>query len=196
MKKIILIVINIFISQLLIAQNQSDVPSRDSTKNEISINPINIVAFAALDIGYERILTANTTLGFDVFYRFSDNIDTDNDIIDRDGIFDKELALTARYKYFFGNRVAWGFYIEGFGMLSNGEHEKYIEIRDEFGDFVRTEDIDVEFTDFAIGFGVGGKFVTRKGFFIDISMGIGRNLFSDNSPDIIARPNLYLGYRF
>ncbi|AXT55029.1 hypothetical protein D1815_04385 [Aquimarina sp. AD1] len=180
----------------LTAQEQSNSAPRDINKNEFSLNPLSIIAFGALDIGYERVLTDNTTLGFDFFYRFSDEIDQDDDIIDRDGIYDKEIALTVNYKYFFGSRIARGFYIEGFGMLSNGEHEEYVQFTDPSGDFIRGSYVDMEFTDFAIGFGVGGKFVTKKGFFLDIGIGIGRNLFNNNSPDIIVRPDLYLGYRF
>lgn len=196
MKQTLIALIILFSFQNSFAQDQSNLPHRDISKNEISLSPINIIAFGALDIGYERILTNSTTLGFDVFYRFSDNVDNDDDIIDRDGIFDKELAVTARYKYFFGNRVARGFYVEGFGMLSSGEHDNYVVIYDDLGNFVSSGDVAEEYTDFALGFAVGGKFVTRNGFFLDIGFGIGRNLFNDNSPEIIVRPNLYLGYRF
>jgi len=182
--------------QLSIAQDQSNLPPRDVNKNEISISPINLIVFGALDIGYERVLTNNTTLGFDLFYRFSDNIDSEDDGIDRDGIFDKEIAFTTRFKYFFGSRVARGFYVESFGMLSSGENEVYIEVLDSQGNFIDGINVDKEFTDFALGFAVGGKFVARNGFFLDISIGIGRNLFTRDSPDIIVRPSLYLGYRF
>lgn len=196
MKKTFITFIILCSFQLSVAQDQSDLPPRDINKNEISINPINLIAFAALDIGYERVLTNNTTLGFDLFYRFSNTIDSDNDIIDQDGIFDKEIAFTTRFKYFFGNRVARGFYLESFGMLSSGEHENYVQVRDSQGNFINSIYIDEEFTDFALGFAVGGKFVTTKGFFLDISMGLGRNLLTDESPDVIVRPKLYLGYRF
>ncbi|WP_299436962.1 hypothetical protein [uncultured Aquimarina sp.] len=196
MKQTLIAIIILFSFQISLAQDQSNLPPRDINKNEISLSPINIIAFGALDIGYERILTNNTTLGFDVFYRFSDNVDNDDDVIDRDGIFDKELAVTARYKYFFGNRIARGFYVEAFGMLSSGDHDNYVVVYDDLGNFVSSGDIVEEYTDFALGFAVGGKFVTRNGFFLDIGFGIGRNLFNDKSPEIIVRPNLYLGYRF
>jgi len=196
MKKTFITFIILCSFQFSFGQEESNLPPRDINKNEISINPLNLVVFGALDIGYERVLTNNTTLGFDLFYRFSDNIDSDDDVIDRDGIFDKEIAFTTRFKYFFGSRIARGFYIESFGMLSTGEHENYVEVRDTQGNFISARYIDEDFTDFALGFSVGGKFVARNGFFLDISMGIGRNLFTTESPDIIARPSLYLGYRF
>ncbi|MDH7446594.1 hypothetical protein [Aquimarina sp. 2201CG14-23] len=196
MKKILTLFAILLLSQTTFAQDQSDLPRRDIKKNEISINPFNIVAFGALDVGYERVLGNNSSLGFDFFYRLADDDDDDNDVIDTDGVFDKEIAFTTRFKYFFGNRVARGFYVEAFGMLSSGEHENYVRVFDDLGNFISASDVEEEYTDFALGFSVGGKFVTRNGFFIDIGFGIGRNLFSDKSPEIILRPNLYLGYRF
>ena len=52
------------------------------------------------------------------------------------------------------------------------------------------------FTDFALGFGVGSKWIHKKGFVFEINAGIGRNLFSDNSPKIVGRGGITLGYRF
>jgi hypothetical protein len=52
------------------------------------------------------------------------------------------------------------------------------------------------FTDFALGFGLGSKWIHRKGFVFEINAGIGRNLFSDNSPEIVGRGGITLGYRF
>ena len=53
-----------------------------------------------------------------------------------------------------------------------------------------------KYTDFALGFGLGGKFVSKQGFFLDLSTGIGRNLFSDVSPTIVGQFNVNLGFRF
>ncbi|MFD2562470.1 hypothetical protein [Aquimarina rubra] len=198
MKQTLIAFIILFSFQISFAQDQSDLPRRDINKNELSINPFNIVAFGALDLGYERIISENSSLGFDFFYRLADedNDEDDYDLIDTDGVFDKEIAFTTRFKYFFGSRIARGFYVEAFGMLSSGEHENYVEVFDDLGNFISAGDVEEEYTDFALGFSVGGKFVTRNGFFIDLGFGIGRNLFSNKSPEIILRPNLYLGYRF
>ncbi|MHA7059188.1 hypothetical protein ACWGOQ_0018320 [Aquimarina sp. M1] len=198
MKQTIIAFIILFSYHISSAQDQSDIPHRDTSKNELSINPFNIVAFGALDLGYERILNDNSSLGFDFFYRLVEEReeDDDYDLIDTDGVFDKEIAFTTRFKYFFGNRVARGFYVEAFGMLSSGEHDNYVVVYDDQGNFVSSGDVEEEYTDFALGFSVGGKFVTRNGFFIDLGFGIGRNLFNNKAPEIVLRPNLYLGYRF
>jgi hypothetical protein len=53
-----------------------------------------------------------------------------------------------------------------------------------------------KFTDFALGFGLGSKWIHRKGFVFEINAGIGRNLFSDYSPEVVGRGGITLGYRF
>ena len=53
-------------------------------------------------------------------------------------------------------------------------------------------------TDFALGFGIGGKWITKKGFVFEINSGVGRNLFNSNDNDyqIVGRGGITLGYRF
>lgn len=55
---------------------------------------------------------------------------------------------------------------------------------------------DESFTDFALGFGIGGKLISSGGFKADFSGGIGRNLLNDNSPTIVGQVMVNLGYRF
>jgi hypothetical protein len=52
--------------------------------------------------------------------------------------------------------------------------------------------------DFALGFGLGGKWISKKGFIFELSSGIGKNLFVSNSDnyDIVVKFNFSIGYRF
>ena len=52
------------------------------------------------------------------------------------------------------------------------------------------------YTDGALGVAVGSKYISKGGFVVDIYAGAGRNLFSDNSPAVVPRVGLNLGYRF
>jgi hypothetical protein len=52
------------------------------------------------------------------------------------------------------------------------------------------------YADFALGFGLGSKWVHKRGFVFEINAGIGRNLFSNNSPEVVGRGGISLGYRF
>jgi hypothetical protein len=55
---------------------------------------------------------------------------------------------------------------------------------------VREENI----TDFALGIGVGGKWVTNSGFIGELNLGVGRNLF--NADDVVAKVEVTIGCRF
>ncbi|MFD1614493.1 hypothetical protein [Gelatiniphilus marinus] len=52
--------------------------------------------------------------------------------------------------------------------------------------------------DFALGIGLGGKWITKSGFIGELNLGFARNLFNNDryDYDIIAKAGITLGYRF
>lgn len=168
---------------------------RDTTVHEIHLNILNVLIFGALDVAYERILTDHSSVGVELFSKvFNKNAGEDGDL---SKIYAKDFSITGKFKYFLDDEtVARGYYANVFGMFSNGQHENDIELPDpETGELIMRE-VDMEYTDLAFGIGVGGKFVAKQGFLIDVSFGIGRNLFDKYSPDIVLLPSVYIGYRF
>lgn len=178
----------LFISTFSFAQDLDNSPDkRDVTQNELSIGALNIVAFGALDITYERIINENSSWAIETFIQALDR--DSEDVADA---FYKDFSLTGKYKYFFGDRYARGFYVHGFGMISNGEYEDHY-VTDPNGNGYYEDE---RYTDFALGFGLGGKFVSTGGFFLDLGAGIGRNLLNDSSPTIVGQFNVNVGFRF
>ncbi|WP_034892768.1 hypothetical protein [Gillisia sp. Hel_I_29] len=170
--------------------DSEEVFKRDTAKNELSIGTFNLVVFGALDLAYERILTPHSSWAVEGFV-----LALDRDSEDVGDAFTKDFSLTGKYKYFFSERrTAWGFYVNGFAMVSSGEYYKYREIYND-GYYQSERDYN-NYTDLALGFGLGGKFVSKQGFFLDLNAGIGRNLFNDNSPTIVGQFNVNLGFRF
>jgi|GEM_PF-306181 len=168
---------------------------RDTTKSEAHLNVLNLLVFGALDVGYERLISDHTSAGVEFFSKvFNKNEGEDVDLSE---VYSKDFSITGKFKYFLkDDRVGRGYYAEAFGMFSNGNNEKEVEIRDTTTGELKTIEADLEYTDIAIGIGVGGKFVAKQGFLIDVSFGIGRNLFDKNSPDIVLLPTVNVGYRF
>lgn len=160
---------------------------RDITNNELSIGAFNLVAFGALDVAYERIITQNTSWAVEAFIlALTRESELANDA------YNKNFSLTGKYKHFFGDTRAAGFYVNGLAMISGGEYR-------EDGTYSGDRYIEGEegnYTDLALGFGVGGKFVSKQGFFIDLGTGIGRNLLNNNSPTIVGQFTVNLGFRF
>lgn len=181
MKKIILCsLITLFSMSLFAQEDTSDVDQNPS--NEVKLNALFMV-IGAFDVTYERLLNEESGVGLEVFIPF------DSDIKD-----DINYYVSPYYRLYFGEKYAAGFFLEGFGMLSS-VNDTYFEFSDEFDStpLIREETR----TDFALGIGVGGKWVTNKGFVGELSLGVGRNFGnSDNSDDAVAKLGITVGYRF
>ena len=197
MKKILLFLLVTFVSLSFTAQEfegtkENRYPEGVEKKNELKLNAFNLIAFAALDISYEKLISANSSYGVGIFYNFSDY---ENDDI----TFPKKFSITPYYRWFFSEyQYAQGFFIEGFGMLNT------------FQDFYNSYDYNNNYskiktqTSFALGISVGGKFVLKEGFTAEVLAGVGRNLIKGESQEdyntfqneIIGRFGVSLGYRF
>ena len=171
------------------------ITQRNSAKNEVGVNVLNVLLFGALDLSYERLMSDHSSLSFEMFSKvFNKNEGED---VDLSKVYAKDFSLTTKFKYFFDEeKTAWGFYAEGFGMFSNGMNEREVTRTNPTTGAKEKVEVDLEFTDFALGVGVGGKFVSKQGFLVDVSFGLGRNLFHRDSPDIVIVPSISAGYRF
>ena len=154
-------------------------------RNEVKINPVSLIGFEAIDIGYEALLNKESSLGVDLYLGLGE---------DDEFSYYRTFALTPHYRKYFSRKYAKGFFIEGFGMLNTAEDDTEVFFDNE--GFVQSVGRESS-TDFALGVSAGGKFVTPRGFVAEIYLGIGRNLFSsEDSPSIIGRGGISLGYRF
>jgi hypothetical protein len=148
----------------------------DFPKNEIKGNALLLVA-GALEVTYERLINEESGVGVSLFVPYDNDIDTN-------------FSLSPYYRFYFGKKPAAGFFVEGFGMLNS--YESYIYTNN------WSSNDTVYRTDFALGFGLGAKWVTTKGFLFEINAGVGRNLFnsSDTDNEFVGRGGITLGYRF
>ena len=114
---------------------------------------------------YERTINEESAFGLNVVIPFDDDIN--------DGL---NYYISPYYRFYFGNKYAAGFFVEGFDTT------------------VKEDNI----TDFALGIGLGGKWITKSGFIGELNLGFGRNLFNSDRYDyeIIGKVGITLGYRF
>jgi len=148
-------------------------------KNEIKGNALALV-LGSFGVAYERILNEESAVGFAI------NVPINNDI------WDINYTATAYYRYYFGEKPAAGFFGEAFGMLNSVNDWVYDESLPSY-------DEPKTLIDFAIGIGLGGKWVTKKGLLLELNAGVGRNLFNnqyDRDYEIIGRAGVTIGYRF
>ena len=179
MKKITLLAILFITSLSLFAQENNY--QEDLSKNELKINMSNLIGFKFFDVGYERILNEESTIGVNLLF----NLDKDSDAASLDEY--RTFSITPYYRQFFSNKYAQGFFIEAFTMLHTAKDYYY------YGDNGNDSD---KYTDFAVGISAGGKWVTKRGFVAEIYLGIGRDLLGNSDDEVVGRGGVAIGYRF
>ncbi|WP_439150987.1 DUF3575 domain-containing protein [Winogradskyella sp.] len=149
----------------------------NSNKNEIKANGLYLV-IGIVDFTYERLLNEESAIGLNIAVPY------DKEIKD-----DLQYYVSPYYRFYFGKKYAAGFFLEGFGMLNSTDIDFNFFVSDDDREYV---------TDFALGIGLGGKWVTNGGFIGEVNFGVSRNLFKSEETDFdfISKFGISLGYRF
>lgn len=161
----------------LTAQEQDSRDDLNIKKNELKANGLFLV-IGALDFSYERLINEESGFGLNVVVPYDEDI--------KESL---EYFISPYYRFYFGDKYAAGFFLEGFGMLNSTERDF---------DFFIEEDEREYVTDFALGIGLGGKWITKSGFIGEINFGVGRNIFKSEETDIdfVSKSAITAGYRF
>jgi hypothetical protein len=86
------------------------------------------------------------------------------------------------------------YYLEGFVNFNGGEFKELTTLNNGVADYVVVTRND--YSDIALGGSVGYKLYFKESFVVDLNVGIGKNLFNEDSPSTVARLGINLGYRF
>lgn len=175
---------NLFVFALLfsvLSFAQENEKTFNFKRNELKGNAL-LLVLGSFDVSYERLINEESSVGFAVNLPF----DKDN--------WDINYTATAFYRYYFGKKPAAGFFGEAFGMLNNVDDWVYNYSPVEYNYQPKT------LTDFALGIGLGGKWVAKNGLLLELHTGVGRNLFNnqydDRDYELIGRAGITVGYRF
>ncbi|MGU3376432.1 DUF3575 domain-containing protein [Chryseobacterium sp. M5A1_1a] len=162
------------------AQNNETNADPYEKKNEIKLN-ITSPLSGAFEVGYERYLNKNSSLGISVFTVYDHTKDKD-----------MNYFISPYYRYYFGKKYASGFFVEGFGMFTSIDGKKIYAA----DNLTFTENKDVY--DLALGAGLGWKLVTKKGFVFEANAAYGRLVFNADKTDHtqVMKLGLSVGYRF
>ena len=174
-KTFVILIVTLLLSHNMFSQEDEVAKLENKNFNELKLNALFLI-LGALEVTYERTLNEESGIGLTVF------LPLDNDVSD-----EIKYYISPYYRFYFGEKYASGFFLEGFGMInSTNRDSNFFVLEDDFR------------TDFALGIGLGGKWITNSGFVGEINLGVGRNLFNNNNTDneIIAKGGISLGYRF
>ena len=168
MKKTILLLIFALVFKISSAQT-----------NEIKVDIFDILALLALDVSFEHNFNTDSSLGVSVLYNFAKPSASFR--------YNQEFSVTPYYRQTLFKKGNINYFGEFFGSINRGDKDE---------DDLEVGESDM-YTDFALGLGFGGKYVTANGFVADFHAGIGRNLFNtDYSPAVVPRVGISIGKEF
>ena len=174
----------IFVTVVSFAQEEE----KNERSNEVKLNVFNTLIFKSLDFTYEYLLNNESAVGISLLVNL-------NNEFSEGPTYNETFAITPYYRHFFSRKQAMGFFIEAFGMYNTQKVDDYV-----YYDYFEEPTVTVsKSNNFALGFAIGGKFVSSKGFVFEFFGGIGRNLFVSNdytSTEFVPRLGISLGYRF
>lgn len=161
-------------------------------KNEVKVDVLNGIAFGKLGISYERFLNKDFSVGI-TGMMFNKKSKTDDFLTDDTRtLIDYQVIPYVRYAL--SKSASSLYYLEGFVNINGGEYKELTTLNNGAADYIMITKKD--YNDVALGGSVGYKLYFKESFVLDLTVGIGKNLFQENSPSTVARLGINLGYRF
>tara|TARA_R110002126_G_scaffold291479_3_gene453108 strand:- start:33749 stop:34246 length:498 start_codon:yes stop_codon:yes gene_type:complete len=147
-------------------------------QQEIKLDIADALVIRSLEFSYENYINEESSFGVSALFNLAKQ-----DINFR---YNENVMITPYYRHYFTSEYNWNFFGEGFLGINSGKKEAIQDL----GNY------DLKYTDAALGIAVGTKYVAKGGLVIDIYGGLGRNLFGSDSPVLVPRLGLNIGWRF
>ena len=149
------------------------------SQQEVKLNLANAIVFKAIDVSYEYYINKNSSVGVSGFYNFEKKTANFR--------YNEEKMLTPYFRNYFTTEKSWNIFGEAFVAINSG----FKEIEEIGGETSYNK-----YSDAALGIAIGAKFIATSGLVIDVFGGLGRNLFTSESPILLPRLGLNIGWRF
>jgi hypothetical protein len=149
-------------------------------QQEIKLDIADALIIRSLEFSYENYLTNESSIGVSALFNLAKQTTNFR--------YNENTMITPYYRHYFTTDSEWNFFGEGFFGINSGKYE----VTDEASQEIRYK----KYTDGALGVAVGTKHIASGGLVIDVYGGIGRNLFGSNSPILVPRIGLNVGWRF
>ena len=146
-------------------------------QQEVKVDIADAIIIKNLDFSYEKYISEGTSFGLSLAFNIAKQ--------DASFRYNENMMITPYFRNYFSTGEKWNFFGEAFLGVNSGKKES----NEDSGNY------DIKYTDGALGVAVGTKFVSSGGFTIDLYGGIGRNMFSSDSPTIVPRVGLNIGWR-
>jgi hypothetical protein len=148
------------------------------SQQELKLNISNALVVRSLDISYEKQLSIENSFGISMLFNLVEQ--------EEDFRYNENIMITPYFRHYFSAALKWNYFGEVFIGINSGKKET-VENSNNFN---------LEYTDAALGIAVGAKYTSKGGLILDIYAGIGRNLFLSDSPILVPRGGLNIGWKF
>lgn len=163
-------------------------------KNEIKFDVVSIVALGKIHVSYERFLGDDFSIG--ISGNFNQSKSREEDFERGKNRTLEEYQIIPFVRYSLSKSQIRYYFVEVFVSANQGKYRELERLLDQNNNGYY-EAIQKDYSDYAIGAAVGHKFYIKEKLGVDIFVGMGKNLFSSGeSPDIIPRVGVNIGYRF
>lgn len=153
-------------------------------QNDFTLSPIELIEVPLLNISYERLLNESSGVGANGLFYFGKNSDSDG-----------FTQISPYFRSYFGKKFASGFFVQGFVPITMTK-EHYRVYNESYSE--STKEVEKR-TSIGLGFGFGGKWVSKRNIIFETSIGIAKRFGEAKnyfSTDITGIWMLGIGYRF
>jgi hypothetical protein len=152
------------------------ISSLSYSQQEIKLNIANALVIKTLEVSYEHYISDDSSFGVSALFSFEKR--------SSDFKYNEDKMITPFFRHYFTTDRNWNLFGEGFLGISSGSTE------------IDNTNVYESFSDGALGIAVGSKYISDGGLVVDIYAGVGRNLFGSNSPILVPRLGVNVGWRF
>ena len=149
-----------------------------SAQDEVKLNITDALALKTFTVSYEHYLNDQTSLGLSGLFNFEGE--------SSDFRYNENFVITPYLRHYFSTESLWNFFGEVFLAYNSGDQESV----------VNGFPVSDNYSDAALGIAGGYKYTSPGGFTVDIHGGLGRNMLSKESPKIVPRVGVNIGYQF
>lgn len=146
------------------------------SQQELKLDIADALVIRGLEFSYEKYISVENSFGISALFNLADQETAFR--------YNENMMITPYFRHYFSADVQWNFFGEGFLGVNFGKTNS------------TGSDVLQNYTDAALGVAVGTKYISKGGLIIDAYAGIGRNLFGTDSPALVPRAGLNVGWRF
>jgi hypothetical protein len=146
------------------------------SQQELKLDIADAIVIRSLEFSYEKYIGVENSFGISVLFNLADQETAFR--------YNENMMITPYFRHYFSSDAQWNFFGEGFIGVNFGKTNS------------SESDALQKYTDAALGIAVGTKYISKSGLIIEAYAGIGRNLFGTNSPLLVPRAGLNVGWRF